>query len=51
MDVKGNKKMDLTLLLTIDASIRSMNGLFSGTFQAFEEGKYQGINNTIYNVV
>lgn len=43
--------IQVTLLLTIDASIRSMNGLFSGTFQAFEEGKYQGINNTIYNVL
>lgn len=41
----------ITLLLTIHSCIGSMNGIFNGTFQAFEEGKYQGINNTIYNIL
>ena len=41
----------VTLLFTLEAIIKSFYGLFSGTFQAFEEGKYQGIGNTIMNLI
>ena len=41
----------VTLLFTIEMIIKSYINLFNGSFQAFEEGKYQGIGNTIMNVL
>ena len=41
----------VTLLFTIEMIIRSFIGLFNGTFQAFEEGKYQGIANTTLHLI
>ena len=41
----------ITLLFTIEMIIKSFIGLLNGSFQAFEEGKYQGIGNTLLNVI
>ena len=41
----------VTLLFTIEMIIKSYIGLLNGSFQAFEEGKYQGISNTILNIL
>lgn len=41
----------VTLLFTIEMIIKSFIGLLNGSFQAFEEGKYQGIGNTILNTL
>lgn len=41
----------VTLLFTIEMIIKSFIGLFNGTFQAFEEGRYQGIGNTLLNSI
>ena len=41
----------VTLLFTIEIIIKSYISLFNGSFQAFEEGKYQGIGNTILHVI
>lgn len=41
----------ITLLFTIERIIISFMGLFNATFQAFEEGKYQGIANTVLNLL
>lgn len=41
----------VTLLFTIENIIKAFYGLFTGTFQAYEEGKYQGISNTIMNLL
>ena len=41
----------VTLLFIIEMIIKSVIGLLNGTFQAFEEGKYQGIGNTILNLI
>lgn len=41
----------VTLLFAIEQTIRSIIGLLNGSFQAFEEGKYQGIGNTILNTI
>ena len=41
----------VTLLFTIEMIIKSYIGLLNGSFQAFEEGKYQGIGNTILNIL
>lgn len=41
----------VTLLFCIESIIVSYKGLLNGTFQAVEEGKYQGIGNTISNVL
>ena len=41
----------VTLLFTIESIIKSFLGLLNGTFQAFEEGRYQGISNTIINLL
>ncbi|WP_405306874.1 flippase [Methanobrevibacter sp.] len=41
----------VTLLFTIEIIIKSYINLFNGSFQAFEEGKYQGIGNTILHVI
>lgn len=41
----------VTLLLSIEVVFKSFIGLLNGSFQAFEEGKYQGIENTLLNVI
>ena len=41
----------VTLLFTIEMIINSFKGLLNGSFQAFEEGKYQGIGNTLSNLL
>ncbi|AMD17764.1 polysaccharide biosynthesis protein [Methanobrevibacter sp. YE315] len=41
----------VTLLFTIEMIIKSYIGLLNGSFQAFEEGKYQGIGNTIVTLL
>ena len=41
----------VTLLFTIEMIIKSFIGLLNGSFQEFEEGKYQGIGNTILNTL
>ena len=41
----------ITLLFTLEMIIKSFIGLMNGGFQAFEEGKYQGIGNTLLNVI
>lgn len=41
----------VTLLFSIEMIIKSFMGLLHGSFQAFEEGKYQGIANTILNTI
>ena len=41
----------ITLLFTIEMIFKSYINLINGSFQAFEEGKYQGIGNTILNVI
>ena len=41
----------VTMLFTIETIIKAFYGLFTGTFQAYEEGKYQGISNTIMNLL
>lgn len=41
----------ITLLFTLEMIIRSMIGLMNGGFQAFEQGKYQGIGNTLLNTI
>ena len=43
--------IEITLLFTIESILKSFYSLFSSTFQAFEEGKYQGIGNTIMNLL
>ena len=41
----------ITLLFAIEMIIKSFINLLNGSFQAFEEGKYQGIGNTILNIL
>ena len=41
----------VTLLFTIEMILKSYIGTLNGSFQAFEEGKYQGIGNTILHVL
>lgn len=41
----------VTLLFTIEMIIKSFITLLNGSFQAFEEGKYQSIGNTLLNVI
>ena len=41
----------ITLLFSIETIFKSYIGLFNGSFQAFEEGKYQGIGNTILHLI
>ena len=41
----------VTLLFLIQRIILSLNEFIMGCFQAFEEGKYQGIRNTILNLL
>ena len=50
--MKSNElTITITLLFTIEMIIKSFIGLLNGSFQAFEEGKYQGIGNTILNII
>lgn len=41
----------VTLLFTIEMIINSFKGTLNGSFQAFEEAKYQGIGNTLSNLL
>ena len=41
----------ITLLFMIEGIIKSFIGLLNGSFQAFEEGKYQGIGNSLLNLI
>lgn len=41
----------ITLLFTIERILNAFIGLINATFQAFEEGKYQGIGNFILNLL
>jgi len=43
--------LTVTLLFTIEMVIKTLLNLLNGTFQAFEEGKYQGIENTLLHVI
>jgi O-antigen/teichoic acid export membrane protein len=43
--------IQITLLFTIESILKSFFTLFSSTFQAFEEGKYQAIGNIIMNLL
>ena len=50
--IKANELViTVTLLFTIEMIIKSYINLFNGSFQAFEEGKYQGIGNSILNIL
>ena len=50
--MKSNEVLiTITLLFTIEMIIKSYINLFNGVFQAFEKGKYQGIGNTILNLL
>ena len=41
----------ITLLFAIEMNTKKFVELMNATFQAFEEGKYQGIGNTLLNVL
>lgn len=41
----------VTLLFSIEIIIKSYISTLNGSFQAFEEGKYQGIGNSILNII
>ena len=41
----------ITLLFTLEQIIKKFVELMNATFQAFEEGKYQGISNIILNTL
>ena len=41
----------ITMLFAIEQIIKKFVELMNATFQAFEEGKYQGIGNTILNIL
>ena len=43
--------IQITLLFTIERIFSSMIGLFNGSLQAVEEGKYQAIGNTLLNTI
>lgn len=50
--MKSNElTITITLLFAIEMIFKSFINLLNGAFQAFEEGKYQGIGNTIMNVI
>ena len=40
----------ITIIFSIEMVFKSFNNCFYGTFQAFENGKYQGIGNIIMNI-
>ena len=41
----------ITLLFVIEGIIKSVMSLLNSSFQAFEEAKYQGIGNTLLNII
>ena len=41
----------VTLLFTLEMVFKSFIGLLNGSFQAFEEAKYQGIGNTLASIL
>lgn len=41
----------VTLLFTLEMFFKTFISLFNGSFQAYEEGKYQGIANTLLNIL
>lgn len=43
--------IQITLLFTIEKAFSSMIGLFNGSLQAVEEGKYQAIGNILLNIL
>lgn len=43
--------LTVTLLFAIEMIIKSFISLLNGSFQAFEEGKYQGIGNTLLHII
>lgn len=43
--------LTVTLLFAIEMIIKSFINLLNGSFQAFEEGKYQGIGNTLLHII
>ncbi len=43
--------IQITLLFTIEQIFKSITGLFNGSLQAVEEGKYQAIGNIILNII
>ena len=43
--------IQITLLFTIERIFSSMIGLFNGSLQAIEEGKYQAIGNILLNIL
>ena len=50
--LKSNQlTITITLLFTIETIIKSFIVFFNGCFQAFEKGKYQGVGNTILNLI
>lgn len=50
--IKSNElTISITLLFTLEMIFKSFVSLLNGAFQAFEEGKYQGITNTILNTL
>ena len=50
--LKSNElTITVTLLFMLQNIIKSFMGLINGSFQAFEEGKYQGIGNTLLNII
>ena len=50
--MKANEiTITVTLLFTFEMIFKSFTSLLNGAFQAFEEGKYQGITNTILNLI
>ena len=49
--VMGRNEFTITIvvLFSLEMVFKSYINLFNGSFQAFEEGKYQGIGNTLMN--
>ena len=43
--------IQITLLFTIEQIFKSMIGLFNGSLQAVEEGKFQAIGNILLNII
>lgn len=41
----------ITMLFTIEMVFKTFIGLLNGSFQAYEEGKYQGIGNILINIL
>ena len=50
--MKSNQlTITITLLFTIEMVFKTFIGLLNGSFQAYEEGKYQGIGNILLNII